>query len=82
MKNNYEFNYQELEDTSLFTITFCYNKYNVSNQDDIFNSLLMCIMVIARHNELSNNVIEDVNKFLNLTRHNNNLDVRDYIRKV
>lgn len=82
MKNNYEFNYQELEDTSLFTIAFYYNKYDATNQDDIFNSLLMCIMVIARYNELSNNVIEDINKFLNLTRHNNNLDVRDYIRKV
>lgn len=82
MSKNIEYSYKELEDSSLFTITFCYNKYDVANQDNIFNSLLMCIMVIANYNTLSEEVIENANKFLNLARHNSNLDVRDYIRKV
>ena len=81
MSKNIEYNYKELEDSSLFTITFNYNKYDMVNQDETFNTLLLCIMVIANYNTLPDGVIEDVNKFLNLTRHNTNLDVRDYIKK-
>lgn len=79
MENNYKFIYKESKNTTTFTINFCYNKNEESNQDDIFNTLLMCIMVIARHNSLSNETIEDINKFLKLARHSSKLDVRDYI---
>lgn len=80
MNNNYQFIYKELKNNTTFTINFCYNKNEESNQDDIFNTLLMCIMVVSRHNSLSNKTIEDINKFLNLARHTNKLDVRDYIK--
>lgn len=82
MNNNYQFIYKESKNNTIFTINFCYNKNEESNQDDIFNTLLMCAMVISRHNTLSNKTIEDINKFLNLSRHNSKLDVRDYINEV
>lgn len=82
MNNNYQFIYKESKNNTTFTINFCYNKNEESNQDDIFNTLLMCIMVVSRNNSLSNKTIEDINKFLNLARHNSKLDVRDYINEV
>ena len=81
MNSNYHFIYKASKNNAIFTINFCYNKNEESNQDDIFNTLLMCVMVVSRHNNLSNKTIEDVNKFLNLSRHNNKLDVRDYIKE-
>ena len=80
MESSYKFSYKESVNNIIFTINFFYNKNTQNNQDDVFNTLLMCVMVVARNNNLSDKTIRDINKFLSLARHNNKLDVRDYIK--
>lgn len=81
MTNGYKCNYEELKNSYVLTITFCYNKFEERNQDELFNNLISCISASATPNNLTEDSIKNINKFLNLARHNSKLDIRNYLKE-
>ena len=81
MTNNYKCNYEELMNSYILTITFCYNKFDETNQDELFNKLILCISASFTLNNLTKDSINNINKFLNISRHNNKLDIRNYLKE-
>lgn len=81
MESNYKYNYEELKKSHVLTIAFCYNKFEEVNQDELFNNLILCVSTLAKSNNLSEDSIKNINKFLSLARHNSQLDIRNYIKE-
>lgn len=82
MNNKYVYEFKELKDMTQFSITFCYNKYYETNQDDVFNKLILCIITIAKGDDLTDDNINIINEFLSLAPHNSRLDIRNYLKEV
>ncbi|MBQ9072420.1 MAG: hypothetical protein IJY25_04615 [Bacilli bacterium] len=82
MNNKYVYEYRELKDVTQFSISFCYNRYDGTNQDEVFNKLILCITTIAKGCALSNYNIDIINEFLSLAPHNSRLDIREYLKEV
>lgn len=81
MVSSYKYNYEELKNSYVLTIAFCYNKFEETNQDELFNNLILCVSTLATTNNLSEDNIKTINKFLNLARHNSQLDIKNYLKE-
>ena len=78
-KSNCNYEYKTTNSYNILTINFVLNKYEESNQDDIFNDLIAIISKLETSKTLSYPDILEINKFLRLARHTKVLDIRDYL---
>ena len=78
-KSNCNYEYKTTNSYNILTINFVLNKYEESNQDDIFNDLIAIISKLETSKTLSYSDILEINKFLRLARHTKRLDIIDYL---
>lgn len=78
-KSNCNYEYKTTNNYNILTINFALNKYEESNQDDIFNDVIAIISKLETSKTLSYPDILEINKFLRLARHTKCLDIRDYL---
>lgn len=76
-----KYEYKETSRENMLVLSFSIDKDNISNMDQLFNTVIATAVFYDTTDKLSIEDISHINRFISLSRHSNSLDIKQFLKR-